>query len=120
MRFWTELANEIPSQAVLEVVASDFQAAATEAIHHFEQLLAISPKSVDSLRSYAVFVSEVLNDPTTTMRLLQVREVRATVWQHVTRTESIHMLQARGPGVACVSACALANSFDTEQAIEVS
>jgi hypothetical protein len=26
------------------------------------------------------------------------------------------MLQARGPGVACVSACALANSFDTEQA----
>jgi hypothetical protein len=75
VRFWSELANEVPSQAALEEVATDFKASVVDAVRSFEQLLAISPRSVESIRAYAVFASEVLNDPVTSVRLHQVHHV---------------------------------------------
>ncbi len=59
LAFWTEMESAIPNQGQLEKIAGDFKRAVATATASFETLLTLNPKSVSSLRDYAVFLQKV-------------------------------------------------------------
>ena len=74
VEFWAELLHKQPDIGKLNAIAGEITDSTARADAAFTQLLAINPRSIQTLRSYAQFLLEVTNNPSKANRLLEEAE----------------------------------------------